>query len=226
MRRRLPSLTAAALIALAASPVLAGEKLLPPPDSVTQPLPGSGDYRIGPQDVLSISVSQVGDLSREFTVDNGGRVLLPLVGEMQAGGRTPAQFSDDLTAALKKKYMKDPQVLVTVKEAQSQKVTVDGAVGQPGVYPLAGPTTLMQAVTLAKGADPRLANIRQVAIFRTVHGQREQAVYDLNAIRNGRAADPPVYGNDIVVVATSGMKNMFYNFSGAFGAATTLLRPW
>jgi polysaccharide export outer membrane protein len=122
--------------------------------------------------------------------------------------------------------MKDPQVVVTVKEAQSEKVTIDGAVGQPGVYPLQGPTTLMQAITLAKGADPKLANIRQVAIFRTIHGSRQHAIYDLGAIRDGHATDPPVYGNDIVVVATSGMKNFFYNFSGTFGAATTLLRPW
>jgi polysaccharide export outer membrane protein len=226
MRRRLPSLTAAALLALAGPSALAATTLLPPPDNVTQPSPGSGDYRIGPQDMLSISVSQVPDLSRDFQVDTGGKLLLPLVGEMQAAGRTPGQLSDDLATALKHKYMKDPQVLVTVKEAQSQKVTIDGAVTQPGVYPLVGPTTLMQAVTLAHGADPKIANAHRVAIFRTIGGERQSAFYDLAQIRSGHAVDPPVYGNDIIVVDTSGTKNFFYNFQGAFGAATSLLRPW
>lgn len=226
MRRRLPSLTAAALLALAGPSALAATSLLPPPDSVTQPSPGSGDYRIGPQDMLSISVSQVGELTRDFQVDTGGKLLLPLVGEVQAAGRTPAQLSDDIAAELKKKYMKDPQVLVSVKEAQSQKVTVDGAVTQPGVYPLVGPTTLMQAVTLAHGADPKIANTHRVAIFRTIRGQRQSAFYDLAQIRRGAAVDPPVYGNDIIVVDTSGSKNFFYNFQGALGAAVTLMRPW
>ena len=88
-----------------------------------------------------------------FLDDTGGNLLLPLIGQVRAAGRTPAELSDEIATALKKKYMKDPQVVVSVKEAQGQKITVDGAVGQPGVYPLNGPTTLMQAVSLAKGAD-------------------------------------------------------------------------
>jgi polysaccharide export outer membrane protein len=113
-----------------------------------------------------------------------------------------------------------------VKEAQSQKVTIDGAVQLPGVYPLAGPTTLMQAVTLAHGADPKIANPHKVAIFRTIDGTRRSAFYDLTQIRMGKAVDPPVYGNDIIVVDTSGTKNFFYNFQGAFGAAAALVHPW
>jgi polysaccharide export outer membrane protein len=156
----------------------------------------------------------------------GGKLLLPLVGQIQAAGRTPAELSTDIAAALKKHYMKDPQVVVQVKDAQSQKVTVDGAVGQPGVYPLTGPTTLMQAVSLAKGADPKLANPRRVAIFRTINGQRRSAFYDLTEIRSGRQPDPPVYGSDIVVVDTSGAKNFVQNFQGTFGFLGMMLRPW
>ena len=122
--------------------------------------------------------------------------------------------------------MNDPQVTVAVKDAQSQRVTIDGAVLQPGVYPLTGRTTLLQAVSLAKGPDPRLANVRRVAIFRTVGGTRHSAVYDLSEVRTGKAEDPEIYGNDIVVVDTSGAKSFFANFSGSFGILGALVHPW
>jgi polysaccharide export outer membrane protein len=225
MRRRLPSLTAAALIAVCGSYGVAAAADLPPPDTVSQPRSG-GEYRIGPQDTLDIEVSQVSELSKPVQVDTGGNILLPLVGQMPAAGRTPAELSDDIAAALKKRYMRDPQVVVSVKDAQGQKITVDGAVGQPGVYALNGPTTLLQAVSLAKGADPKLANMRRVAIFRTINGARRSAFYDLTRIRNGQAEDPPVYGSDIVVVDTSGAKSFVQTFSGGFGLMGMLVHPW
>jgi len=234
MRRRLPSLTAAAVIALGGAsaigtPAWAASTQMPPPDAHLQ-AQTPGDYRIGPQDVLDINVSQLEEMSKPFQVDTGGNLLLPLVGQMKAAGRTPAELSDDIAAALKKKYMKDPQVVVAVKDAQGQKITVDGAVAQPGVYPLNGPTTLMQAVSLAKGADPHFANVHRVAIFRQVNGVRRSAFYDLAQIRTGQAEDPTVYGSDIVIVDTSGTKSFFNNYTGAFGSGIGLLgmiiRPW
>ena len=225
MRRALSTLSAAALLALSAAPTLARTVDLPPPDVVTHQQ-AAGDYRIGPQDILDINVSQVEELSKPVTVDTSGKILLPLVGQMQASGRTPAELSGDIAAALKKHYMKDPQVVVSVKESQGQKVTIDGAVTQPGVYALAGPTTLMQAVSLAKGADMHFANLHRVAIFRTINGERRSAFYDLAQIRSGHAEDPPVYGSDIVVVDTSGTKNFFQNFQGGFGLLGMLIRPW
>jgi polysaccharide export outer membrane protein len=186
----------------------------------------TNEYRITPQDVLDLDVSQVAELSKPVTVDTSGKILLPLVGQIQAAGRTPAELSQDIAAALKKRYMKDPQVVVSVKESQGQKITVDGAVNQPGAYTLNGPTTLMQAVSLAKGADPHFANLHRVAIFRTVEGERRSAIYDLAAIRTGRSPDPAVYGSDIVMVDTSGTKSFFQNFQGGFGLLGMLIRPW
>lgn len=229
MRRRLPSLTVAALIAFSGAPAAAASVQMPPPDSVSQSRV-DGVYRIGPSDMLDINVSQVAEMSKAVQVDTAGNVLLPLIGELKAAGRTPAELSDDIAAALKKKYMKDPQVVVSVKEAQGQKITVDGAVQQPGMYSLAGPTTLMQAVSMAKGADPRFANTKRVAIFRTVNGERRSAFYDLSQIRVGKAEDPRVYGNDIVIVDESGSKSFFNNFSGGLssglGFLGMLIRPW
>jgi polysaccharide export outer membrane protein len=226
MRRRLPSLAIAALLAFASTSALASSVNMPPPDAVNQLRPGSSEYRIGPQDMLDINVSQLPDMTKTFQVDASGHVLLPLLGEVQAIGRTPAELSDDIATGLKKKYMKDPQVVVAIKDAQSQRVTVDGAVNSPGIYPLTGPTTLLQAVSLAKGPDPHFANVKKVAVFRTVGGQRRSAFYDLTQIRSGRVEDPQVYGNDIVVVDTSQGKSFFQNFSGGFGLLGMLIRPW
>ena len=226
MRRRLFSLAAATLLAFATTPALAATSILPPPDNISRVTPGATEYRIGPQDVLEINVNQLPELTRTVQVDPGGKILLPLIGQVQAVGRTSPELSADIADALRKTYMKDPQVTVGVKEAQGQKVTVEGAVGSPGVYPLAGPTSLLQAVALAKGVDNKLANEHHVGVFRTIGGVRRSAFYDLAQIRSGKADDPPIYGNDVVVVDTSGTKSFFQNYQGGFGLLGMLLRPW
>ena len=224
MRRVLPTLALGALLGLAAAPSLAAD--LPPPDNTLRVSATMADYRIGTQDTLDINVFQIEELKRTVQVDSGGKILLPLIGQIQASGRTPAELSVEIADALKRSYMKDPQVIVTVKESQSQRVTVDGAVNQPGVYPLSGPTTLLQAISLARGPDNKLANVKRVAVFRNVGGTRRQAMYDLTRIRSGTAEDPPVYANDIVVVDTSGGKSFMQNFQGAFGILGMLIRPF
>ena len=228
MRRLSSSLAAVALLATAAPPALAANTAargLPPPDSAGLLSPAAADYRIGAQDVLEVNVFGIDELKREVQVDSGGKVLLPLVGQMQAGGRTPGEFSRDLETALKAKYMKNPQVIVSVKNAQSQRVTIDGAVNKPGVYPLAGPTTLLQAISLGGGPDQKLANTKKVAVFRQVSGARHAAFFDLNQIRTGKAEDPQIYGNDIIVVDTSSGSRFIQNFQGIF-PILGLFRPW
>lgn len=215
MRRHLLSIAAAALL-VAAGPALAAKNNLPAPDSSALLSPAATDYRIGAQDMLEVNVFGIEELKREVQVDNGGNVSLPLVGAMKAGGRTPGEFSEDIEKALKAKYMKDPQVIVTVKNAQSQRVTIDGAVNKPGVYPLSGPTTLLQAISLGGGPDQKLANVKKVAIFRQVGGKRHAATFNLNEIRSGKSEDPQIYGNDIVVVDTSGGSKFIQNFQGVF----------
>lgn len=162
-----------------------------------------GDYRIGATDLLTISVFQVPDLSfDEIRVDASGNLQMPMIGSIQAAGLTPNELSNDIARRLGERYLRNPQVTVTVKEAASQKVTIDGAVTQPGVYEMRGRTTLMQAVAMARG-PLREANVRSVAVFREVNGQRMVAVFDLAAIRNGQAEDPVILGDDVVVVDIS-----------------------
>lgn len=161
------------------------------------------EYRIGVGDKLSVRVFQVEDLSfDELIVDTSGNIQLPLIGAVRAAGQTAGEMSRGIATQLAAQYLRDPQVTVTVIEAASQKITVDGAVTKPGVYEMRGSTSLLQAVAMAEGPT-RVADLRKVAIFRTIDGRRAVAVFDLEAIRQGRASDPQVLGDDVVVVDTS-----------------------
>lgn len=164
---------------------------------------GTSDYRIGPSDRLKVSVFQVPDLSFEqIAVDASGNLQLPLVGSIRAAGLTPAELSTEVERQLGARYLRNPQVSVSVVQAASQKITVDGAVNAPGVYEMRGRTTLMQAVAMASGPI-READLGSVAVFRTIDDRRVVAVFDLAAIRNGQMEDPVLQGDDMVVVDTS-----------------------
>lgn len=164
------------------------------------------DYRIGPTDLLNITVFQVPELTftgqNAVRVDASGGVQMPLIGTVRAVGLTPAELSADLARRLGERYLRNPHVTVTVAEAASQKVTVDGAVTKPGVYLMRGRTTLLQAVAMAEGPT-QVADTRSVAVFRTGAEGRMVAVFDLAAIRAGQAEDPVLQGDDVVVVDVS-----------------------
>lgn len=162
-----------------------------------------GAYSIGPTDLLKLTVFQVPDLSfDEIRVDSAGELQLPIVGPIQAAGKTPHELSREIETVLGARYLRSPSVSITVIEAASQKVTVDGAVTKAGVYVMRGRTTLLQAVAMAEGPS-RTADLSKVAVFRNEGGQRMVALFDLEAIRSGQAVDPALQGDDIVVVDTS-----------------------
>ena len=182
------------------------------------------DYSIGAQDTLEVTVYQVEDLSKTVKVESGGTIAFPLIGQVMASGRTAQQLADDIATQLSDKYLKDPQVTVTVKESTSQRVTVDGAVTQPGVYPISGNTTLMQAIALAHGPT-ELADLKQVAVFRSTGGKRMGALFDLSSIRSGEMADPAVLADDVIIVEQSGRK-MFLRNLGMAIPFLQILRPY
>lgn len=167
--------------------------------SVSNPV----EYRIGAGDKINVRVFQVPDLSIDgLVIDTSGNVQLPLIGAVRGAGRTPSEMSSDIAERLSAQYLMNPQVTVTVTEAASQKITVDGAVTRPGVYEMRGSTSLLQAVAMAEGPTG-VADLSKVAVFRTLNGQRSVALFDLGAIRQGRASDPEVLGEDVIVVDTS-----------------------
>jgi polysaccharide biosynthesis/export protein len=181
----------------------------PPDSTVSAPL--EAGYRIAPMDTLMIQVFGMPDITGEYQVDLQGNLAMPLIGEVAAIDRTPAQLKDTLTAKFGEKYLENPDVTVGIKEAKGHIVTVDGAVKKPGSYPVVGPMTLMQAVALAEGLD-ELANARRVAIFRTIGGERQAAAFDLQSIRRGEMEDPTVYTGDIVIVEGSKNKEFLEKF--------------
>jgi len=184
------------------------------------------DYQIGATDLLNIRVFQVPDLSfEEVRVDASGSVQMPLIGSLRAAGHTPDQLAQEIRNRLAARFLQDPQVTVTVAEAASQKVTVDGAVTKPGVYLMRGQTTLLQAVAMAEGPTP-VADLESVAVFRTASTGRMVAVFDLHAIRNGRAADPVLLGDDVVVVDTSRLRAGTQQALAALPGLAAVFRYW
>lgn len=173
----------------------------------------AGDYRIGVKDTLAVDVFDVPSLGGTMTVDNMGYIILPLIGQVQATGRTPDQLAHQIATLLGAKYLKNPIVTVSVKDAASKKITVDGEVTQPGMYEIVPGTTLTQAVALAKGPD-QVADAHHVSIIRGVGAARATTVYDLEDIRDGKAADPQVEPNDTVVVDSSGTRKFVRDFGG------------
>lgn len=166
---------------------------------------GTSEYRVGAQDLLEISVFQVNDLNRTVRVNSNGQISLPLIGVVQAGGSTVQELEALIAGKLTEGYLQAPQVSVFVKEFTSQRITLEGAVRNPGIFPVTGKMSLLQAIALGGGVTD-LANLQGVVVFRTVDGKKMAAVFDLKQIRAGDAVDPQVYGDDIVVVDQSGAK--------------------
>ena len=168
----------------------------------------SAAHRLRPGDVVTITVFQADSFSGDRTVDATGRIQMPLIGAVDAEGKTSPELQAILTAKLASSYLRAPSVQVVIKEAKSEKVTVDGSVLQPGIYEIEGDMTLLQAVALARGPNPD-ANPKRVVIFRTIKGERQAAAFDLTTIRTGLEPDPSVYGDDIIVVDGSATRQQF-----------------
>jgi polysaccharide biosynthesis/export protein len=109
------------------------------------------DYRIGPQDLLEISVFEAPELNRAVRVSASGEISIPLIGAVQASGLTPKALEFVLQELLRRTYMKDPHVSVFMKEMQSHPVSVFGAVKKPGVFQIDGPKSLVEILSMAEG---------------------------------------------------------------------------
>ena len=165
------------------------------------------EYFIGPEDVLNITVWRNVDLSREVTVRPDGRISLPLIGDITAVGRTPAQLSEDISSKLKE-YKENPQVSIVVKEVNSYAIYVLGEVVKPGKYPLRSKTTLLQAITIASGFTATAAR-NKIVVFRFAKdgaGQiKMKASYDDIVLRDGSNQNFEMKPGDQIVVPSETM---------------------
>lgn len=169
--------------------------------------PSSSAYKIGPLDLLDITVFRVPELSKSVQVAATGTINLPLVGEVPAAGRTARDVERDLTKRFGGKFLQSPQVNVTIKEYNSQRVTIDGAVKKPGVYPIRGETTLLQLIATAEGLTDTAQT--EIAVFRKSDGKNQAAKFDVDQIRSGSAKDPEIMEGDLIVVSDSSLKTTY-----------------
>lgn len=205
-------LVVAACASTSAVHTVGSNQSLPPPDttSASGAYEGGSEYRVGAQDLLQVTIFGVPDLSRDVRVNSNGQISLPLIGGVKAGGMTIPELEKNIGDLLAKTYLQNPQVSVFVKEYTSQRITLEGSLNKPGIYPLTGKTTLLQAVAMAGGFDP-LAQLSGVVVFRQVKGKKMAAIFDMAKISSGQAEDPRIYGDDIIVVEQSGSKNALQN---------------
>lgn len=137
----MPSLALLALVLAAAAPAA---------DAANDELPRSS-YVVGARDVLNIEVFEEEALSGEYVVTEDGTIDFPLVGRLQVDGLSPTQVDTLLTERLAADFLVDPQVKVQVGDFASKPVRVLGAVKKPGVYPLSGPTSVLELIAVAGG---------------------------------------------------------------------------
>ncbi|WP_022683270.1 polysaccharide biosynthesis/export family protein [Sphingobium bisphenolivorans] len=171
------------------------------------PAPAMGvDYQISPDDVLRVQIYHEPGLSLEDAqVTAAGMIRMPLIGDVPVAGLSASEASDVIAGRLGERYLVSPQVTVFVKKAVGRRVTIDGEVREPGLFPLEGRIGLLQAVALAKGPT-RLASLSQVIVVRQANGERKAAMFDLSAIRKGEAPDPEILPGDTIIVGLSRAK--------------------
>lgn len=179
------------------------------------PTPTRGDLTvgdrpslIGPLDTIGVDVFNVPELSREVQVDASGRISMPLIGTVDARGKTAQELAAQVETALRGRYIRNPQVTINIRSSVSQVVTIDGQVVEPGLYPVTNQMTLMRAVASAKGLS-EFASQDDVVILRTVEGKRMAALYNIGQIRRGAYIDPAVYANDVIIVGDSPARRRF-----------------
>ena len=181
----------------------------------------TSDYRIRAGDVLQINVFQLQDFNREAPVDDAGTIALPLIGAVPVAGKTVRQIESEIAERLKAKYLQNPQVLVTVKDAVGLRVAVQGAVKSPGVFPLHGDTTLTNVIAQSGGFTD-ISDQSQVLIIRKTDQGRVATKVDAGTILSGSAPDPQVYGGDTVVVGESFIRNFEKDALTLAGGASSL----
>jgi len=166
-------------------------------------------YYVGPFDEITIDVYGIEELSkREVQVDASGRLSFPVIGVVEASGKSPTEISQEIETRLRQRFFREPKVTVNLKKIVSQMVTVEGEVKEPGVYPVMGRSSLLRALASAQGTT-EFSKLNDVVIFRTVHGQKYAALYNLKAIRTGAYPDPDVFANDIITVGDSRGRRIF-----------------
>ena len=173
---------------------------------------GGSDYRIGRQDLLELRVFDLKELDQTVRVADDGSITLPLLGRLEVAGLTKGDLEKTIASMLEAKYVRDPQVTIFVKEYESRKVAVSGAVKKPDTYEMLGEKTLLEMISMAGGLDKDLG--REIIVFRQADdGSTQRLAVDLERLVYD--ADPalnlPVSPGDIIYVPAVEKVRIFVN---------------
>jgi polysaccharide export outer membrane protein len=156
-------------------------------------------YRIGPEDILHVSVWGNSELTMDVVVRPDGKISVPLIKDIQAEGLTASELADGIHQKLLP-YLKDPNVAIIVKEINSLKFSVIGNVTKPGIYPLRGDVSVLQGIAQAGGFTP-FASLRKIKIVRITNGKEQVRMvnyYDM--IEEGGKGNYLLMPGDTIVV--------------------------
>lgn len=181
----LPSSAAGNLIGQAAS---SASQAANTNDAGTAQKPHDSTFVIGKDDVLAINVWKEPDISRAIPVRSDGKISLPLVGELQAAGRTPLQLEQEISDRLKN-YIAEPEVTVIVQQINSQKFNILGQVIRPGSFPMASAVTVLDAIAVAGGFKD-FAKQKSIYILRqNADGTQTRLPFNYKDVVNGRKTE-------------------------------------
>lgn len=164
------------------------------------PEPADEGYAVQPGDVLFISVWQEDNLNQEVLVRPDGGFSFPLVGNIDASGKTVEQLRSQLTNELGR-FVPDPSITVLVREINGNKVYVIGHVEQPGEFVVNPQVDVMQALSLA-GGTTTFASVDDIFVLRRASGRQQKLAFDYNDVVRGRNLEQNVLlqSGDVVVV--------------------------
>jgi polysaccharide export outer membrane protein len=183
----------------AAASAMPASSAQPAAPSATKPHDDS--FVIGNDDRLTINVWNESEISRTLPVRSDGRISLPLVGEVQASGRTPLQLEQDIAGKLQA-YITKPEVTVIVEQINSEKFNILGQVTKPGSYPLTAPTTVLDAIAAAGGVRD-FAKQKGIYILRHgPNGSETRIPFNYKEVIQGKNSEQNIMlqPNDTIVV--------------------------
>ena len=176
------------------------------------------EYMLRPADKLSVTVFREAELSLpEVVISAEGRISVPLVGPIQAAGMTVQQLETRIGELYDARYLRSPDVAVNVLDYGSHVVTVEGSVVESGLFEFTPGTRLSGGIAKAKGPT-RVADVREVAIFRQRDADTLIAKFDYAQVRAGGMMDPVLQPGDRIVVGTDNLSQTWQDLLRALPA--------
>lgn len=160
----------------------------------------AGDYRIGPGDVLNVSVWKNQDLTRQLTVLPDGTLHFPLVREIKVEGKTIQELEEMLITKLKE-FVPEPDLSISVLQVNSMVIYVIGKVNNPGRFPINTNIDVLQALAVAGGLNP-FAKEKEIAVFRKTDGKTAIFNFNYDEVSEGKKLEQNIMLNrgDVIVV--------------------------